>query len=149
MHVPGRVAGERRQAYIQYLQRQRSYPEKRKTRSVEGWCVRKVTEMTAHSAVLLIPMSVWQGRAVSPWDNTRQGPEEFTVITLFIQGRLIQSTRNRQLFSYTWTQYWYNVFCSLKGEKSAQNILTHTHTVLTCFLPLYQGILGFLLLLKS
>lgn len=46
MHVPGRVAGERRQAYIQYLQRQRSYPEKRKTRSVEGWCISKVTEMT-------------------------------------------------------------------------------------------------------
>ena len=153
MHVPGRAAGERRQAYIQYLQRHWSYPEKRKTRSMEGWCVRKVIEMTkctrccvadtdervARQSCVTMRQHETGTRGVHCYYPVHSGQidtvhQEQTTFQLHLDTILIQ--------------------CILltKGRKKCteySHTHTHTHRVLTCFLPLYQGILDFLLLLKK
>ena len=75
---------------------------------MEGQCVRKVREMTKCTRCCVVDTDECVAREsciTMRQQETGQGPKEFTAITLFIQGRLIQSTRNRQLVSYTWTQY--------------------------------------------
>ena len=75
---------------------------------MEGQCVQKVTEMTKRTQCRVADTDECVAREsciTKRQQETGQGPKQFSAITLFVQGRLIQSTRNRQLVSYTWTQY--------------------------------------------